>query len=96
MTNPCEIGLKCPFMKCSEEGDLVCVYPYAVVPEDESFGMIEEVDCGICDLDSELSDLIYAYQMDESTRKAVEEYNERSMEEARRLTAEMMKRRESE
>lgn len=97
MTNPCEIGLRCPFMRYDEDGDSICVYPYGVVvPENETFALIECVDCRICDLDSDLSDLIHAYQMDEATRKAVEEYKERSMEEGRILTAEMMKRRESE
>lgn len=64
MTNPCEIGLKCPFMKCSEEGDLICVYPYAVVPEEETFGTIDVVDCSLVEFDSSLEDYLFVYTME--------------------------------
>ena len=62
MTNPCQIGLKCPYRRCSEEGDSICVYPYGViVPEDETFGIIEVVDCPLVEPDELLEDFLFRY-----------------------------------
>lgn len=62
MTNPCEVGLKCPYNRCNEEGDFLCVYPCGtLVPEDETFGSIEEVDCPLVEFDTPLEDFLFNY-----------------------------------
>jgi len=62
MTNPCEIGLSCPFKRYTEEGDAVCAYPYGVIiPEDETFGLYDEVDCPIVDPQSPLDTYLMGY-----------------------------------
>lgn len=65
MTNPCEIGLLCPHMVCSDEGDLICIHPHTIKDcpdsEDDTFGMIENVDCPLVDYPSVLYDLITTY-----------------------------------
>lgn len=63
MTNPCEIGLTCPYKRCNEEGDYLCVYPCGtIVPEDGVFSAIEEVlECPLVDRDSPLEDFLFAY-----------------------------------
>lgn len=57
VTNPCEIGLDCPYMKYDEDDDLICVHPC----DDETIGLIEEVDCPLVDYPSVLYDLITMY-----------------------------------
>lgn len=63
MTNPCEIGLECPYKRCNEEGDYLCVYPCGtIVPEDGVFSMIEEVlDCPLVEFDTPLEDFLFSY-----------------------------------
>lgn len=63
MTNPCEIGLKCPFKRLDrEESDEICVYPYGViVPEHETFGIIESVDCPLVEYASDLEHYLLRY-----------------------------------
>ncbi len=62
MTNPCQIGLKCPHMICAE-GDLVCIHPYTRenCPEDETFGIIECVDCLLVEYPSPIHDLLWLH-----------------------------------
>lgn len=63
MTNPCEIGFDCPFKRVDrEESDEICVYPYGViVPEHETFGIIECVDCPLVGFDTPLEDFLFSY-----------------------------------
>ena len=65
MTNPCELGMKCPFHGFDEDGDGACFYPYMVgrdtVGEDEYFSLDYEADCQLIDYDSVFYYLINAY-----------------------------------
>ena len=60
MTNPCQIGLKCPYSGYDEDGDLLCTWPKILkeCDEDEVFGFADTVDCQILDYPSLLSDFI--------------------------------------
>ena len=91
---PCIYGLKCPYLGWSDEGDAMCCYPFIVgrdTIEGENFALVESADCQICQVDSELYDIIGAYE-DPEVKKAFTDYKIR--EEARliRLRAEMDER----
>lgn len=60
MTNPCQIGLKCPYKAYSEDADLICTYPKTQdqCEEDELFSFVDDVDCEIMEEPSLLSDFI--------------------------------------
>lgn len=62
MTNPCQVGLRCPYMRINDEGDALCVYPCGViVPDDGVFGMIDSVDCLLVEPDEPLEDFLFTY-----------------------------------
>ena len=85
--NPCEIGLKCPYMGYGED-ELICCWPRLVkdIPsdDDETYGLIGEVDCGIFDCDSTLSMVIDAYAYNEEISKAIQDWTDKVLEEARK------------
>lgn len=85
---PCQLGLKCPYMHLSDEWDMMCTYPYLCPDENETYGFPDEVDCGLMDLDSELADLLIAYG-DESGK--VKDLVEKECERIRIQTEELMK-----
>ena len=87
--NPCELGLKCPYMGYGEDDcEPICCYPLLIkdIPEDceDTFGLVGEVDCGICDYDSTLSMVIDAYAYNEEIAKAIKEWTDEVLEEARK------------
>ena len=65
MTNPCEIGLKCPFIIKrpfgAEGDDKICTHPYNVIPEDKPFLLIGEADCPMVQFDTPLEDFLCSY-----------------------------------
>ena len=63
MTNPCEIGFRCPHCSVSDEGDDICIHPYTAkdCPAGELFGMIEETICPLVVYPSPMYDLLDIY-----------------------------------
>ena len=63
----CQIGFKCPYYGCDEDGDEVCLHPYTRenCPEDEQFYLIDDTgDCPLLEFESELYDVLCAYHYD--------------------------------
>lgn len=53
----CQLGFYCPYHRYNDEGDGMCIYPHVFITEnedDETFGLVEEMDCPLVALDSEL------------------------------------------
>lgn len=62
MTNPCEIGFKCPHCVVSREGDPVCIHPYTIDNcPDKLFDLSDEIDCPLVDYPSPMYDLLDIY-----------------------------------
>ena len=65
MTNPCELGMKCPYRGFDDDGDGVCFYPYIVgrdtVAPDEVYPLDYEANCPLVDCDTVFCNLIDAY-----------------------------------
>lgn len=73
---PCMYGLKCPHLGWSDEGDMMCCWPLIVGRDSidgELFTLVESVDCQICEVDSELYDILDAYS-DPKVKEAIAEY----------------------
>ena len=70
------------------EDELICCWPRLVkdIPfdDDETYGLIGEVDCGICDYGSTLSMVIDAYAYNDEISKEIEDWNKKKLEEYRK------------
>lgn len=70
MRQPCQYGLKCPYLHLSEGGEELCTFPF-VRPEDDEYGFPEDGDCALMGIDSELYDILFAYERSNTIRVAV-------------------------
>lgn len=63
MIYPCHIGFRCPYKFYGEDGDSICIHPYRPedIPDDEEFGLIDEIDCLLIEYPSPLYDLLKFY-----------------------------------
>lgn len=96
MTNPCKLGLKCPYLGYdAEDGEMFCAYPVLIkdVKEDEYYPLSDECDCGICDYDTELNEVILAYTYYDYVKDAVKRAVVEMDAESERIRAEIEERR---
>lgn len=77
MKQPCQCGLKCPYHHFSRDDDMICTYPYIRPDDDMDFGYPEDGNCGLMDLDTELYDILRAYDGSEKVRDLVQRENAR-------------------
>ena len=75
MTNPCQIGLRCPYLAYTEDAELICTYPKLAkeIDEDEVFGFVDEMECEILEYPSLLSDFIILKECIERGNSPTEE-----------------------
>lgn len=95
MTNPCEYGLKCPYLGCSNDGDLMCCFPWIVgrdtIDEEEEFSLIESADCHVAPVDSTIYKIINSYD-EPLIHTIVNGYWAREMERCEKMTRKMRER----
>lgn len=63
MTSPCQIGFKCPYYLWDGDDGPICTHPYTPdnIPEDETFGFVDEQDCPLIEYPSPIHDILYMY-----------------------------------
>lgn len=82
---PCHFGLKCPYFRISEDGDDICIFPYLIPNEYATYANTDECDCGLMDFDSELCDILSAYNESPAIQTAIRKEKERMNREAEKI-----------
>ena len=72
--NPCFYGLKCPYQCYTDDCEMGCTYPKPAkfVKEEEPVAYSSDCDCGICDCDSQLWEILNAYEWGDNVKEIVD------------------------
>ena len=95
MMQPCQYGFKCPYCSINVDYDIICTYPYIQPDSTQEFYQPDEQDCALMPENTELHDILMAYD-DESgkTKEVVFAECQRINRDCEMLVAKIRKHRE--